>query len=221
MDFLRTHRSLFLFVAILFAMLTSPVLRVDGPTLPMLGLGLLWALLIGIGGYLISSSKGWLSVYSLAMSTVFASVLVEMVFGHYVANEAIRHSLTLLIHSSALYVSLRYAIGRSEGNALDRTVGGVCGYFLLGFAWSRLFALLHLFDPGTFSNGEMVLRLNESDLLYFSFVNLTTLGYGDIVPVSGLARILSALEAVFGTLYLAVMIASLVGELRMKSPSSA
>jgi hypothetical protein len=48
-------------------------------------------------------------------------------------------------------------------------------------------------------------------LLYFSLVSLTTVGYGDIVPVSGLARPVVVLEGVFGTLYLAVMIARLVG----------
>ncbi|MBW2404029.1 MAG: two pore domain potassium channel family protein, partial [Deltaproteobacteria bacterium] len=50
-----------------------------------------------------------------------------------------------------------------------------------------------------------------SSMLYFSLVNITTLGYGDIVPVSKLARPLAALEGVFGQLYLAVMIARLVG----------
>lgn len=51
----------------------------------------------------------------------------------------------------------------------------------------------------------------EHALLYFSFVSITTMGYGDIVPVSALARSSASLEGVFGTLYLAVMIARLVG----------
>ena len=51
----------------------------------------------------------------------------------------------------------------------------------------------------------------EHALLYFSLVSITTMGYGDILPVSALARSFASLEGVFGTLYLAVMIARLVG----------
>ena len=48
-------------------------------------------------------------------------------------------------------------------------------------------------------------------LLYFSFTTLTTLGYGDIAPLSPIARIWTVFEAIFGTLFLAILIARLVG----------
>jgi hypothetical protein len=67
--------------------------------------------------------------------------------------------------------------------------------------------------PGSFAGVPVDGTESEigNALLYFSLVCLTTMGYGDILPVSDLARPLAVLEGVFGTLYLAVMIARLVG----------
>lgn len=86
-------------------------------------------------------------------------------------------------------------------------------YLLAGVAFGQVFEVLEIVQPGSFSGvpqGGHPRELGNS-LIYFSLVCLTTIGYGDILPVSELARPLSVLEGVFGTLYLAVMIARLVG----------
>ena len=86
-------------------------------------------------------------------------------------------------------------------------------YLLAGVAFGQVFEVLELVQPGSFSgvpDGGHPRELGNT-LIYFSLVCLTTMGYGDIVPVSEIARPLSVLEGVFGTLYLAVMIARLVG----------
>jgi hypothetical protein len=86
-------------------------------------------------------------------------------------------------------------------------------YLFAGVFFAFVFELLEVAQPGSFSGipdgGHP--REQGNALVYFSFVCLTTMGYGDIVPVSNLARPLSVLEGVFGALYLAVMIARLVG----------
>jgi hypothetical protein len=58
----------------------------------------------------------------------------------------------------------------------------------------------------------------QTELLYFSLITLSTVGYGDIVPISGMARILTALEGVTGVLYIATTVALLVGRFR-REPS--
>ncbi|HHO58670.1 MAG TPA: two pore domain potassium channel family protein, partial [Thiotrichales bacterium] len=66
--------------------------------------------------------------------------------------------------------------------------------------------------PGAFKGLEqLVWYLNFSDVAYYSFVTLTTLGYGDITPVSPIARFLVYMEAVVGVFYMAVLVASLIG----------
>jgi hypothetical protein len=57
----------------------------------------------------------------------------------------------------------------------------------------------------------------QTELLYFSLITLSTVGYGDIVPLSGMARILTALEGVTGVLYIATTVALLVGRFRLES----
>lgn len=80
-------------------------------------------------------------------------------------------------------------------------------YLLMGIMWGFLYHVLNAFQPGAFS-ADMSKGYTH---LYFSFVTLTTLGYGDITPLSVDARALTILEAVIGQLYLAVIVARLVG----------
>ena len=91
--------------------------------------------------------------------------------------------------------------------------GAIVTYLLAAVAFAYLFEILELLQPGSFSGIPDYASAQElgDALLYFSLVSLTTVGYGDIAPVFGVARPLAVLEGVFGTLYLAVMIARLVG----------
>lgn len=88
----------------------------------------------------------------------------------------------------------------------DTIKGGVCVYFLIGFFWSILYAMVCSINPTAFS-----IPMQASDINYFSFTTLTTVGYGDIAPISPVARLLANLEAIVGILYPAISIARLVG----------
>ena len=97
----------------------------------------------------------------------------------------------------------------------DTVAGAACAYFLLGLVWGDLFLLVERWRPGSFAipTGWMVGpgRDLRSALMYFSFSTLTTLGYGDIHPTDPAAGALCAAEALIGQLYLAIMIARMVG----------
>jgi hypothetical protein len=100
--------------------------------------------------------------------------------------------------------------GEIDGNKI---LGAICLYLLMGLIWAILFTLMQLSFAGSFQN------LGDStewftlfpDFIYFSFVTLTTLGFGDISPVQPVARFLVYLEAIVGQFYLAILVASLVG----------
>lgn len=85
-------------------------------------------------------------------------------------------------------------------------------YFLLGLCWFSLYNVINKLHPGSFAvNGTpLEAGAHQSILLYFSLVSLTTLGYGDIVPLTSVARMFSALEAAVGVLYIAITVARLV-----------
>jgi hypothetical protein len=95
-------------------------------------------------------------------------------------------------------------------------LGAVCVYLLLGLVGSDVYALILSLDPGAFSLPDRMVegadgaRVSLSQTLYYSFVTMTTLGFGDITPVSGAARAVSTLQAVVGQFYIAVVVARLV-----------
>ena len=102
---------------------------------------------------------------------------------------------------------------------LDEILGGVVVYLLIGVAWGQLHHALELAHPGAYLLGDVALVATSSGadgnpvltFLYYSFTTLTTLGYGDIRPVTHAARMLSTSEALIGQLYVAILIARLVG----------
>ena len=95
---------------------------------------------------------------------------------------------------------------------LDKLFGAITVYFLLGILWALLYHMPELFQPGSliYMGGEEI-KDNYPVLQYFSFTTLCTLGYGDIIPGTKLTMVLSNLEAIVGSLYLAILVARLVG----------
>ncbi len=92
----------------------------------------------------------------------------------------------------------------------DTIRGGICVYFLIGFVWALLYGIIDSFDNQAFSQ-PIIKTQYYGQVVYSSFLMLTTFGYDDIVPVSPLAKMLTNLEAVVGQMYPAILIAILVG----------
>jgi voltage-gated potassium channel Kch len=89
----------------------------------------------------------------------------------------------------------------------DSIKGGICTYLLLGVTWGLVYRILLFFDPKAF----LFEGVSAPGLFYFSYVTLTTVGYGDIVPATHFAQTLAFLEAVTGQMFIAIFIARLMG----------
>lgn len=99
----------------------------------------------------------------------------------------------------------------SDGRVtVDTLCGAVAIYLLIGTTWAVTFSLLETLQPGSFHGLSEGGGSNWTELLYLSLTTLTTLGYGDIAPASAPARIWANLEAIFGVLYLSILVARLV-----------
>jgi len=128
----------------------------------------------------------------------------------------IYHSAALLLTGFAALVILRNIFRQRDVRA-DDVLGAVCGYLLAAGAWSSLFMLIEIFLPGSFSIGPGfgagmdTWHGRIAVLSYVSLGSLTSLGSGVVVPIRPPATILTALEAVFGQFYIAVVVAQLVG----------
>ncbi len=121
-------------------------------------------------------------------------------------------SLTLLTLTTAEILKDVLLAGRVN---LNRILGSVCVYIMLGLMFAYAFWVLLELDPqGAFryvDSSEIAPPVEKSELLYFSFTTLTTLGYGDLVPSNGLGKLLAPAEAIVGQLYLTILVARLVG----------
>ena len=87
-------------------------------------------------------------------------------------------------------------------------------YLLLGLLWFSVYCAIDTYYPGSVLQGGSVLTNREDQLLYFSLITLSTIGYGDIVPVDPEVRMLAALEGLIGVLYIAITVAILVSAFR-------
>ncbi|MEM7588730.1 MAG: ion channel [Myxococcota bacterium] len=114
------------------------------------------------------------------------------------------YSIFLLV--AALLIGREIFVGKEVTN--DTIFGGVCLYFLLGILWSLLYDNLSLFQQEAFRCEDNIAFF---DLLYFSFATLTTVGYGDITPVTQLAKMATSLQGIVGILFPSVFMARLIG----------
>lgn len=117
--------------------------------------------------------------------------------------------LMVLFFAYMTVIILSHLFRQQEVTA-DMIMGAVCVYFFLGLMWGFVFSLLEGLQPGSFRFGAGQAG-HVGNFTYYSLVTQTTLGYGDITPATAPARSLSVLEAIIGQLYLAVLIARLVG----------
>ncbi len=118
----------------------------------------------------------------------------------------------------AISVAFRWVL-LSEIRRIDINVvcGGIVIYLLLGITWALSYRVIEELAPGSFSLTASDRPPPWSELLYYSYTTLTTLGYGDIVPLRPFARIWATMEAVAGALYLAILIARIVSLYRQEA----
>ena len=127
---------------------------------------------------------------------------------------------TALLSFAAIAILMH--ILNNENVSMDTILGGVAIYLLIGETFAYLHSTIELTHVGSYLEGGQALKIppnvnhllgRRPELTYFSFLTLTTVGYGDIVPVAPLARVLSMLEALLGQIFLATFLAFLVGNL--------
>jgi voltage-gated potassium channel Kch len=105
-------------------------------------------------------------------------------------------------------------IGAGQGRGVSRGLiaGAASVYLLMAFTFSVWYRFALAVNPGAFAGAvDVESGLHVNSMLYFSFVTLTTVGYGDITPVGGGVRMLAIFEALAGQLYLTLLVARLVG----------
>jgi voltage-gated potassium channel len=165
-------------------------------------------MLLGIWGL---PQRSFFFKFGLALALLTVTFTVIDIFFDSIVIELFLNAAVLLFSVSSAVIAAQHVFG---GTQVDRNLlfGAMCVYLLMGLIWAILYGLIFQFLPGSFNGIEGVDGKAPMDtLLYYSFVTLASLGYGDITPVAPLARTLAYLEAIGGQLYIAIMLAGLVG----------
>lgn len=108
-------------------------------------------------------------------------------------------------------------IARQKEVTTDVLHAAIVVYLLMGMMWSLIYRVVEAFEPGSFKGAAGEIAGRSPEFIYYSFVTLTTLGYGDITPVTSKAYAFTILEAVVGQIYLVVQVAWLVGMFTARS----
>jgi voltage-gated potassium channel len=147
-----------------------------------------------------------------------ALVVVSMIALEYVAKHGLDHLLRVALIGQFLtvFIFLAYCVGISLFLLLKikcisarEIFATVNLYLILGFTWAYGYMLLQAHDPGSFNLSAANQGVGVQ-MVYFSFVTLTTLGFGDITPLSRVAHMLTVTEAIIGNLYVAVVVTYLL-----------
>ena len=158
--------------------------------------------------YAVSQSRGQ---FFLALILAGPAFVLRWI-NNFLGNPWLEFSADVLTALFLLVVAMLILshVLRDEKVSREKIFAALSVYLLLGVLWAFLFFFVDFLVPGSFRHGQEQV-LTGAEMVYYSFVTLTTLGYGDIVPISPSARGLATLEALTGQLYLTVLVARLVG----------
>jgi len=153
---------------------------------------------------------------AFATGLALAALGIATSLGHALTGAPAMQALNLVVIGGfciiTANIATRQVLTTSGPVDQDRLMGSLCIYLLLGLLWAVYYALVEMAIPDAFHHAVPESAAEPAlNFLYYSFVTLTTLGYGDVVPVSPLVRTAAYLEAVIGQVYLTVLVASLVG----------
>jgi Ion channel len=166
------------------------------------------------GVFAVSERKGLLVATAILAICSVSLSWMELVIGYPWVVLMSQGTLAVLLSLFVVGI-LTYVLRRGPVTA-DKIYAAICVYLLVGYTWSLIYSFMEHLYPGSFliSNEPMApeqFGARSLQMRYFSFVTLTTVGYGDIVPRSPAARTFVVIEAIMGQIYLAVLVARLVG----------
>ncbi|MBY8977165.1 hypothetical protein KHP62_15210 [Rhodobacteraceae bacterium NNCM2] len=205
---LNRFRWAYLLVVLLAGFLVEPVF---GSTRNVSLLGLFLYVIVFVGMVRLSHLPRRLELLCYGVIAVWSALSIGDHFYPDHAKSGALLTLSVVISAGALVITFTELM-RPDVLTIDKLFGAIVGYFMIALVLALLYFQIELLTPGSFSMPNE--DVNAADFLYFSLVTLTTLGYGDITPVSQMARMLAGLQAATGTLFIAILIGQIVGSIK-------
>ncbi|WP_299616472.1 potassium channel family protein [Pelagibius sp.] len=200
------HKHSLLLGTLVALLLVSPL--IEGGGSGSFALSGLFSLVVVVGTLAVSRVQRDL-VITLALSAAW----LYLTWLHPVWSGGLLDELaSVILAACTFYMAgvLLVSVVTAEKVTHDVISGAIAIYLLMGIAWSVIYVLIEGISPGSFGLQQADHGTIWEQLLYFSFTTLTTLGYGDITPLSPIARMWTVFEAISGTFFLAILISRLV-----------
>jgi len=207
------NRCLFLLLSLLLLLFAYPY----GKVRPLLILSLNGSTLIA-GIYAVSTIRRHVVIAFVISSLQVLSAAVHLETGS-ILSDVIAAALISIFYIYVVVIVLAYVIKGMEVT-IDKILGAVSIYLLIGFTWASFYYIVFSLQPEAFSVSDAFRAFtgrSQPDFVYFSFITLLTVGYGDVSPISGIARSLAILEGIVGVLYIGVFISRLLSLYKTQS----
>lgn len=179
-----------------------------------------WGILVSGSFYMLISLT---AIYTLRERNVnvilFSLLAVTNVILNVVDIQFQSETITLLkllgfiVFGTIAVIAIYYELSHTTRITTDTILGSVCTYLLIGLTYGAVYTLIEFVHPGSFAHNTTATieqAMNNFDLNYFSFVTLTTVGFGDIIATTDTARSIVILESITGIFYLATLVSSLI-----------
>jgi voltage-gated potassium channel len=208
--------TFYFMVSLILLIVLYPFL--EGGSFSFALLNLLASLVLIAGVYVSSESKKhFITGIALGAPAIIFNWLGLLVDNQLAVVASVAFTVAFYVF---ITVTLFVSLLKGERVTSKQIYAAICVYLLLGITWGAVYTAVEKFQPNSFFVSEAQNIdgvIDGSDLLYFSFVTLTTVGYGDITPVTTYVRSFAVLEAGMGVLYVAVLVSRLVGVYKPRS----
>ena len=196
-------RFIYIIFAIILVLLVNPFIRPLGLIGHLFSTLCLSMIPLASAYALTADRKKAIIVLIIATPFVILDGLNFFFASHFLTIVAISFATVLYFYIAFLLVKNLLSIKVVTGEMIYCAISI---YLLIGIGWAGIYNIVEDISPGSFS-----VTSETGDLLYFSFVTLTTVGYGDVLPLSVLGKRLAVFEAAMGSIYMAVIVAMIVG----------
>jgi len=198
--------NIVLLIALLVLIFLMPVIPLDVPLISRI----LLSLVVVSGLFAAEFSKSMFRILNFFAILVIGVNVLGLLFNTSDSLRYLTFSLNTIFFVLITIALITHVAGANRVNT-STLLCAVNSYLLIGLSFSMLFILLAMLVPNSFNlEGDVANKF--STFVYYGFVTLTTLGYGDILPVTPMARSLAAFTALFGQLYLVIIMAFLIGK---------